>query len=47
MPKRGAGLNLYFAVYRDFCGSGQFFTRVLHLVKDPQGRCFLPNLRTV
>jgi vitamin B12/bleomycin/antimicrobial peptide transport system ATP-binding/permease protein len=22
-----------------------FFTRVLHLVKDPQGRCFLPNLR--
>ena len=22
-----------------------FFTRVLHLVKDPQGRCFLPDLR--
>jgi putative ATP-binding cassette transporter len=22
-----------------------FFTRVLHLVKDPQDRCFLPNLR--
>ena len=22
-----------------------FFTRVLHLVNDPQGRCFLPNLR--
>ncbi|MBV8416724.1 MAG: ABC transporter ATP-binding protein/permease [Verrucomicrobia bacterium] len=27
--------------------SGRFFTRVLHLVKDPQGRCFLPSLRTV
>ena len=22
-----------------------FFSRVLHLVKDPQGRCFLPDLR--
>jgi putative ATP-binding cassette transporter len=22
-----------------------FFTRVLHLVKDPQGRCFLPDFR--
>jgi putative ATP-binding cassette transporter len=22
-----------------------FFTRVLHLAKDPQGRCFLPDLR--
>jgi putative ATP-binding cassette transporter len=22
-----------------------FFTRVLHLIKDPQGRCFLPDLR--
>jgi len=25
--------------------TNSFFTRVLHLVKDPQGRCFLPNLR--
>ena len=25
--------------------NSDFFTRVLHLVKDPQGRCFLPNLR--
>ena len=25
--------------------NGDFFTRVLHLVKDPQGRCFLPNPR--
>jgi vitamin B12/bleomycin/antimicrobial peptide transport system ATP-binding/permease protein len=23
----------------------RFFTRVLHLVKDPQGRCFLPDLK--
>jgi putative ATP-binding cassette transporter len=24
--------------------ASRFFTRVLHLIKDPNGRCFLPDL---
>ena len=25
-------------------GKDHFFKRVLHLIKDPDGRCFIPNL---
>jgi vitamin B12/bleomycin/antimicrobial peptide transport system ATP-binding/permease protein len=28
-------------------GKSHFFTRVLHLMKDPHGRCFLPDLSVV